>query len=65
MTQETEIKVLQQEIDELKKHFDENCLGPQSDPVIAKLVTENIKLKHRLAILNRVRETALVCRISY
>lgn len=51
--QETEIRVLQKELSQLQKHIDEKTLAPNAQPELTKLYTENVKLKHRLTILNR------------
>lgn len=51
--QETEIKVLRQEFNALKESIENKTIPPNPSPEVAKLHTENVKLKHRLAILNR------------
>ncbi|KAJ8953068.1 hypothetical protein NQ318_013410 [Aromia moschata] len=48
-----EINALRAQVYELRTCIAEKTVVPTNDPEINKLITENIKLKHRLSILKR------------
>lgn len=52
--QECEINRLKKQIEEFKERISLKGNPIEEGPELTKLVTENIKLKHRLAILNKV-----------
>nr|AHF48759.1 cytoplasmic arginyl-tRNA synthetase [Caryedes brasiliensis] len=50
---EEEIAILKTSVDSIKKKLNEKSIQLTEDPEVNKLVTENTRLKHQLAILNR------------
>ncbi|KAF2895360.1 hypothetical protein ILUMI_10814 [Ignelater luminosus] len=50
---ELEIKNLKEKLADLPNYLNSNCNNYGDSSELGKLITENVKLKHRLAILNR------------
>nr|CAI5827354.1 unnamed protein product [Callosobruchus analis] len=50
---EEEISTLKTCVDDIKRKLYDKVVQPTEDPELNKLITENTKLKHRLAILSR------------
>ncbi|KAJ8964239.1 hypothetical protein NQ314_005038 [Rhamnusium bicolor] len=48
-----QINILKERLSELKQHIKNKSVRSTDDPDLNKVITENIKLKHRLTILNR------------
>lgn len=56
LTAEEHVRNLEEEVNKLKEEIDSIKQGNfEGDENLDKLLSENGKLKHRLAILNRVR----------
>lgn len=52
--QQEQIKVLKRQLSEIQDLIKNKTVQPSEDPELNKVITENVKLKHRLSILNRV-----------
>lgn len=52
--QQEQINVLKKRLSEIKELVKNKAVQPSDDPDLNKIITENVKLKHRLTILNRV-----------
>lgn len=49
-----DIAILTKQLNDLKNNIKEKKVNSTDDANVNKLIADNIKLKHRLAILNRV-----------